>query len=277
MMPIELEVDCTKAARSIANFSIGLAELCVQGNVEDALPAGSGTLVTIGAVAGILTAAHVVANLPDRGEIALIRFPGRPGELQKQTIDMTLAEKLIIASGSNSRLGPDLGFLRLPKVNVDNLRATNSFLNIGKRYGAELPAHEGSAYVDALVGVVAEWTQDDLITLRPRRKSFELLYSGGTVTRKYACNGFDLCNFRPSNAPESKLPASYGGVSGGGLWRTYFMPDGSGNVIENRLVGLAFYEVPKANGLMELICHGPRSVYKYAIAKINQKWPTEVA
>jgi hypothetical protein len=44
-------------------------------------------------------------------------------------------------------------------------------------------------------------------------------------------------------------------------------------VIENRLVGLAFYEFPNTNVAMELICHGPRSVYSAAVDTIKGAWP----
>lgn len=278
MTAIDLSFDCADAARAIANFSVGLAKLVVRGNAEDAVATGSGTLVTVGNVAGILTAAHVVKNLPDAGDAALTRFPGKPSLLQKQTIDMALAEKLVIASGSDGPSGPDLGFVRLPMVNVQNLQATNSFLNIGERHGVELPARKGSAYVDAVVGVVSEWTSD-LPPPRPstRMISFELLYCGGTVTSKYQPGAFDLCTFRPDFAADKKPPDSYGGVSGGGLWRTYFEPDGSNRVIENRLVGVAFYEYRDRDGTMQLICHGPCSIYSHAIRKIRESWPEETA
>jgi hypothetical protein len=276
MTGIDLEFNCSDAAREIANFSVGLAKLIVRANAEDAIPAGSGTLVTIGSVAGILTAAHVVENLPDAGDVALMRFPGKPTLLQKQTIDMALAEKLVIASGNDGPTGPDLGFVRLPMVNVQNLRATNSFLNIGERHGVELPSHKGSACVDAVVGVVSEWTSD-LPPPRPgtRMKGFELLYCGGAVTSKYQPGAFDLCTFQPDFEAGKKPPGSYGGVSGGGLWRTYFEPNGSNHVRENRLVGIAFYEFANENGTMQLVCHGPRSIYDYAIAKIKEKWRGE--
>ena len=273
MTGIDLTFDCAKGARDIANFTVGLLKLHVRDNAEDATAAGSGTLVTIGNIAGILTAAHVITNLPDQGEIALIRFPGRPAQLQKQTIDMGLAEKLVIAFGDGDAQGPDLGFLRLPMLNVQNLAATNNFLNIGSRHGVEQSAHKGNAHVDAVAGVVSEWTRD-VPSLRPasRIKTFELLYCGGTVTSKYEPAAFDLCNFRPDFEPGKKPPASYGGVSGGGLWRTYFVPDGNNQMIANRLVGVAFYERPSANGSLELICHGPRSIYDHAIARIKERW-----
>src|SRR5438132_424110 len=81
----------------------------------------------------LLTAAHVLQNLPNRGEVALLLFPGNERRLQKQTIDMALADKVMLAAATFGSSGPDLGFLRLPEVNVENLRATNSFCSISDR------------------------------------------------------------------------------------------------------------------------------------------------
>jgi hypothetical protein len=274
MTGINLTFDCAEAGRDLATFTVGLAKMSVNGRVEDAVPAGSGTLVTVGTVAGILTAAHVVKNLPDRKEVALMRFPGKPQLLQKQTIDMALAQKLVIAAGDEGPGGPDLAFLRLPMVNVDNLKATNSFLNIGARRGVIPPVHKGSAYVDAVIGVVAEWTKD-LPSRRPntRIKGFELLFCGGTTTAKYKVGEFDLCTFEPSFGEGIRPPSSYGGVSGGGLWRIYFVPDGSNRVLEKRLAGIAFYEVADTNSAIRIICHGPRSIYEHVVPKIMETWP----
>jgi hypothetical protein len=74
------------AGSSIAPFSIAFAKLNVVGGEEDATPAGSGALVTVGSLHGILTAAHVLEALPDHGEVGLIRFTSNP-TIQKQTID----------------------------------------------------------------------------------------------------------------------------------------------------------------------------------------------
>ena len=238
------------------------------------MPAGSGTLVTIGSVDGILTAAHVLQNLPDCGNVGLMRFPGKPSLLQKQTVDMELAEKVIIVAAEHGPTGPDLGFLRLPPLNTQNLRATNSFLNIGARRQAVAASQPGTAYVDAVVGVVAEWTKD-LPPSRPstRLKGFELLFCGGTIISKESAGDFDLCTFDASFEKGLTPPTTYGGVSGGGLWRIFFDPDGSNRVRERRLIGVAFYEVPVSNGTLHLICHGPRSIYDHLIARVLETWP----
>jgi hypothetical protein len=274
MMEPNLSFDCADAARAVAHFSVGFAMLTVRDSIEEAIPAGSGTLVSIGSLDGVLTAGHVLQNLPDRGHVGLLRFPGHSALLQKQTIDMALADKVIIAADSPGPTGPDLGFLRLPPLNVENLRATNSFHNIAAKRDAVAAAQPAIAYIDAVIGVVAEWTKDAVPT-RPstRYKNFELLFCGGKIVSKDSAGFFDLCRFEPSFQEGVPPPSSYGGVSGGGIWRIYFEPDGSNHVHENRLVGLAFYEWPASDGSHHLICHGPRSIYDHLIDAVREKWP----
>ncbi len=50
---------------AMAAYTIGFAKLEILGCIEDAVCASSGTLVSVGKVRGILTAAHVLAALPD--------------------------------------------------------------------------------------------------------------------------------------------------------------------------------------------------------------------
>ena len=102
-----------KVSAEIADFTVGFARLRTSGGTEDAEPAGSGSLVTVGSVYGILTAAHVLKNLPDQGEVGLVRFPRVRRFAQKPTIDMGQAEKLTVGADAFGPEGPDLGFLRL--------------------------------------------------------------------------------------------------------------------------------------------------------------------
>lgn len=274
MEPPNLTFDCADAARDLSAFAIGFAKLTIHDGIEDAIAAGSGTLVKIGSVAGILTAAHVLDYLPDQGQVGLLLFPGNARRLQKQTVDMASADKVIIAGQAYGHSGPDLGFLRLPQMNIDNLHATNSFYNLSHRRATFADGQPGSAYVDAILGVVGEWTKD-APPARPstRLKNFELLFCGGMVSAKWQIGEFDLCTFAPSFEEGIKPPKSYGGVSGGGLWRIYFEPDGSNTVHERRLVGVAFYEFPDTDGTLRINCHGPRSIYDRLIHAFREKWP----
>lgn len=275
MIERESQFDVDAASKAIANFTVGFCKLSEHSEEPDAVPAGSGTLVTLGSISGILTAAHVLKKLPCQGDIGLAQFPNRPPSGHMQKINMAHAEKVIIAADMRGPTGPDLGFLRLQTVDVQNLKTTGNFVNLGKM-GGTVRASEQPAppYVDAVVGVVAEWTNDPP-PKRPstRRKEFALLFGCGTVVSKRTVNGFDLCDFEVSYPDDLGPPSSYGGMSGGGLWRVYFEVDGNGQnlVRENRLVGVAFYQYP-CEGKQRIVCHGPRSVYRHLVHAMFEKW-----
>lgn len=60
-----------QAREQIRWYMIGFVLLSAQGNIEIAESAGSGTLVTINGVKGILTAAHVVEKISKQQEVGL--------------------------------------------------------------------------------------------------------------------------------------------------------------------------------------------------------------
>src|SRR5436190_14729573 len=102
-------------SKDVSYFTIGFATLSVKGNVEDAVCAGSGTLVTVGSLHGILTAAHVLDNLPAKGQVGLVTHADDPSRFQKQSITMEHTDSVLMRGATFDRKGPDLGFLRLPQ------------------------------------------------------------------------------------------------------------------------------------------------------------------
>ena len=273
----EVEPVLEKVSAGIADFIVGFALIRVHDGLADADPAGSGTLVTVGSVDGILTAAHVLRNLPDHGEVGIVRFNRTSRFAQKLTIDMEQAEKLTIAADVFGSEGPDLGFLRLSPEDVGTLKARISFFNLGKRQDSvlagDLPA---LPYFDGISGMIAEWT-----TNLPseqglaRVKGFRSLYGVGRVVREHEFNGFDLFDFEVSYDSEFKSPLSYKGMSGGTLWRTYCTKgdDAQLSISNNMVFGVAFHQSDISDRKRIITCHGPRSVYGPLVDAIRDKWP----
>ena len=58
-----VKIPTADISREISNYTIGLAILIVHDRVEDASLCGTGTLVSVGKVHGLLTAAHVLDAL----------------------------------------------------------------------------------------------------------------------------------------------------------------------------------------------------------------------
>lgn len=260
-----LTFDCADVAQVLSTYSVGFGKLSCHEREEDVGAAGSGTLVCFWGASGILTAAHVLEALPDQGPVALMRFRG--GVRQKMIIAMDLTEKLVVAPSSGTAAGPDLGFLRLPEPIVANLKATSSFFDLARRFD-----DVGRPYgkIDCVLGVVGEWTED-FVNNGQRLKKFQLIFMAAQSAERSNADGLDTYAFIPE--PDSKYPppTSYGGVSGGGLWEVLFKPDGSNHVLQRRLIGTAFFERSIADGKLEIIAHGPKSIQKLA-ELIKSRW-----
>jgi hypothetical protein len=218
------------AGTSIAPFSIGFVKLKLVDGEEDAAPAGSGALVSVGSIYGILTAAHVLEALPDHGEVGLVRFTSNP-TIQKQTLDMSFTDRLLIYEAGSDAEGPDLGFLRLASPQVATLNATNVFFNLSKREDSVLGReHPSTEYFEGVSGIVAEWSIDHQAGEAGfhRLKGFRGLFGVGYVSGTRERNGYDLVDFETKHGENSKAPFNYQGTSGGALWRVYITKDSNG-------------------------------------------------
>ena len=261
----------------VADFTVGFATLRTCGGTQDADPAGSGALVTVGSVHGILTAAHVLKHLPDQGEVGLVRFPRVQSGTQRLTIDMGQVEKLTLAADAVGPEGPDLGFLRLSPMDAEAINARNVFFNLEIRRKSVLAGENPDLQCfDALSGMIAERTTD----LPPeewgtRVKGFHALFGVGMVVGERESNGFDLLDFEVTYRAGSVSPDSYHGMSGGALWRVYCTKDDDGqpSVSEKKVFGVAFHQSDISNQKRIITCHGPRSVYGRLIDAVREKWP----
>ena len=264
---IDLSFDCADLARTLSHYTIGFGRFIKDANgADDVVAAGSGTLVTIGRVHGVLTARHVLSNIEHDKTLAVVRFQHRPELFQQQTMDLRQAEFLILP-GTDGTLGPDLAFLRLPLVNIENLGGTNSFYPLDAQLPPMRGTYNGLGAIDTVLGVVAEWSHSLEHTPERRRIQFTLLFAGGVTHEAVKHHeGYDLLAFSPTFEDGMAPPDSYGGVSGGGLWRTFFKPDGSNRVVHRRLIGVAFYENKSQSGLV-LSCHGPDGKGDTALGK----------
>lgn len=272
-----IEFDSALYEYQIANYTVGLCKVSRVGEEERAEPVGTATLIQFGSVYGLLTAAHVLAHLPDQGNVPVVRFPFRDNQLQKQVIDMSLAEKVILRGETFGPEGPDLGFLRLPPASVSSLKATNSFVNVEKVRDEVLDGPEEKVdFEDVIFGVVEEWTES-VPVLQPNARTVELkLLAGfGEIVSTSKRNGFDFYTFEASYDDDFKKPESYGGVSGGGLWRIFVEREKGGDliVLGRKLIGVAFYQLRDESGAHTIVCHGPIGIYSSFVDELLAKWP----
>jgi len=210
-----------QAREKIRWYVIGFVLLSVRGNAEAVESAGSGTLVTINGVRGVLTAAHVVDAISEQQEIGIVRFHGSATALQKLKLPMEHVGDVRLGQQPWSSKGPDLAFLTLPPDIAGSLAATNNFYNLSakraKALNSEFPAGK---HFSCIAGVVHERTiTTPLPDIAANKALFEALCEPGAVSNQRIEDGFDLMDFDAAPHDEGAGPRSYGGVSGAALWR----------------------------------------------------------
>jgi hypothetical protein len=128
--------------------------------------------------------------------------------------------------------------------------------------------------MDAIVGMISELTEDIPSGLPlVRRKSFTAIFGPGTSSAITEANAYDLFDFKVTETPDFKLPSSFGGTSGGAVWRFYIgEKDGTPSVVDSRLIGVPFFETPR-DGKMIISFHGPKSIYGVLADAIAKRWP----
>lgn len=257
----------------IRHMTVGFVSIPPHGREEYAEPAGSGTLVRIGPIFGILTAAHVLDALPRHGEVGLLRITNKPDKPQKMRIDMRQAETVVIGGPSFGQSGPDIGFLRLPKNEAGWLNAQNIFFNLEKPQPEPPSSLQALPCFNLFIGVVAERTDK---ALNPKTNTLltgmTAIASPATILRESNAKGLDFLDIDIELAPEVKRPMSFAGMSGGGLWQVCLDAE-LRRERDRRLVGVAFYESESVNGRRTLTCHGPQTIYTDMLARICAKWP----
>jgi hypothetical protein len=232
---------------------------------------GSGTFVSMGKVRGILTCAHVIDAIKDKKEVHLSIWSAR--QVTKSFILNVKDHCDYIKFGpSYTANGPDLGFLKLPIPffnKIGHLVSVKS-LEVGRK-DAFASAEPNTESATILVGIIIhEW----MLGQQPTSEAFipYLANVGEIADRAEVPDNHDLFHFRPVPDEGFHPPTSYGGSSGGGLWRVYRNPDNSVEPVY-RLIGVAFFE-DAPRGL--IICHGQASLYVKLFEAIQQKWPDSI-
>src|SRR4029077_8094679 len=82
MEKVEIKID-DALSDQLTNSAVGFLKF--RDNGQEADVAGSGTFVQLGKIKGILTAGHVIDNLPTLGEVGLVR---PRSALQNMRVDM---------------------------------------------------------------------------------------------------------------------------------------------------------------------------------------------
>lgn len=113
----------------VANVSVGFLRL-VPGTIQ---VIGSGTLVRVENLHGIITARHVWEKVEKLGEVEIYQYPSRRREIQSLRVPINLLDALCCGSAATEdELGPDLAFIKVPGSVVASIEKHSFFLNLEK-------------------------------------------------------------------------------------------------------------------------------------------------
>lgn len=273
-----------EAVPMLTDYSIGFALPTVDNQSTDprldAGLGGSGTLVKIDDVYGILTANHVI-DLLDKSRFVGLILPSRVRvDIHHPTLPMKYCDRVTFAPQGKQSHRPDLGLLIPPSDTVSMLKSKKTFYDLSQRQKRILekpqPINNGFWMLSGFAG---ERTSD----LPPEQgflkvKLFRGLHGAGLVTKEKRRDqtNFDylINNVLYNDVYEG--PESYGGFSGGGLWQMLVKPDGGKLKIADWLLsGVAFFESEKKNNdgqaTRKITCHGRISLYQVLIDGVRAR------
>jgi hypothetical protein len=268
----KLPILLSQAQERLADYGIGFVRIERRGVEDDAMLAGSGTLIRVDSIHAILTADHVVTNLPRTGKVGLVLNLRPDSRLHRFLVDMETVKPIQIGKASNDATGPDLAALVLPPSTVGELLARTSFYDLPRRQSQMLfspPPLEHGGWV--LYGFVEEWSssqagESGFSTV----KYFTSICGGAVVTSEEQRGDFDYFNFRVKYGATYKGPQSFAGVSGGALWQVFARIDGDAvDMADPLLSGVAFFQTAIDDDGRTIVCHGRRSIYDSVVAMLR--------
>ncbi|MER8708004.1 hypothetical protein NKH49_20945 [Mesorhizobium sp. M1088] len=250
--------------RSLGAYSVCFASV---ENPERAISAGSGSLVRIGERRGVMTARHVLDELPDKGEVPFLDF-GRPDkQRQKHLLVIQHCRRFDLPENDRRRDVPDLAFLQLPANEIVRLEALGcSFHNLSRNFSEPFPTgFPKDSFIDVVAGVVEEFSEALLSDTGGLTTAFTTLPTFAKVVGQNFVGGYDIKEVTFHFDEDMRRPTTYGGMSGGALWRIFAERVGeTGYEVHRKYIfGVAFHQSSQNEAGDRIIsCHGPASIIR---------------
>jgi hypothetical protein len=191
---------------NISNFAVGLV---VREIGKGSKVLGSGVLVSIEGRRGILTCGHVAEAYEKLSELGLIRFVA--GGQQRRILSLGDTQTIITQSSdtfAEKKEVLDLAFTAFPPDIAASIEAQGVFLNIEKnRTKMEAPEPAEGGHVDAMLGLIAEFSQEPFI----EGKEFISPMRGVLHTGHICAQENGLLTVKAMDYNLHELPKSFGG------------------------------------------------------------------
>lgn len=264
-----------EVGRAAIDFSVGFATIRKGDRRDNAVLGGSGTLVRIDDMYGVLTANHVLEYLPADQDIGLIIPTGSEPLVHRFTLAKGAVFRLRIGHGHHTREGPDIALLLISTFDAGSLGARKSFYDLPVRCDKilhNLPGRTDGLWV--VCGFLDEFT-----TEHGPDRGFSTIrgFHGGAaavwVKSEHVSGDFDYCEFEVGSDGTDRVPRRFGGLSGGGLWHARLCRGEDGRITSQRPVlgGVVFYESIQDDGRTIITCHSWRSIYARVVESARAK------
>ena len=259
--------------------------------IPDGKQLGSGVLVEVDGVSGILTAEHVVFSKEFQQAKGLWTIPHFYSETD-------LNEPTTHFSSTNVRMdllrcypetsqrkmddavwGPDLAFIRLPKDTAfeQTLRAVRiNFYALARDPDARMRRALDENYSHlAIAGAPVEMSKDVSPTPTDKRGIIEFpVFLAPTFEYQRKDNGHDFFDVPVDRELGVRIPNFFNGVSGGAVWRlvNLFEQDPPMHKLKSSdyvLAGIAFWQGFENFRPNFIRGHGPRSLYEKFLPELR--------
>lgn len=254
----------------LAKYTVGiLRQIQNDKGQRQLVSCGSGVLVEVGGIKGIITAAHAIRKLKTSPVGALFTITDEKGKAPPLEFLISELEEVHIGDDEHPD-GPDVGFFRVPYKIGETLISRNLFYNFDVRLKYSASPDDTPLDMEVLCGIVAEKSELKAITDTSRIDTHTMVLAYGTSSNfREGREGFDLFDFEIAHNDEVTRPKSYAGLSGSALWKF-----GGVDAAKDRLVfGIAFYQgAADAQGARVITCHGPKGIYNRLSDRIRDRF-----
>ena len=234
-------------------------------------PAGSGVLVEIEGIKGILTAAHVYKELKKGPAAMLFTVTDRHIKARPLRFSTEQLDTVVLHNYGDGSVGPDIAFIRVPFEIAGDLDSSNLFCNFAVRgERAKNGINQPELIYELIIGVVAENTHFKSEKNGVRTDTHVMSIADGKSSGiRTVGENLEVFDFKVLHDENVKRPSSYGGLSGSAIWAI-----GDSDVATDDLIyGIAFYESEAdADGNRLLICNGPKTIYQSLAKAVAEKY-----
>lgn len=236
---------------------------------EIPVPFGSGTLIRSKLGGGILTCGHVWERVKTFDHVGIHVFGVQSRSIQRFVLPVfELREAVTSFYNGPGANGPDLALIPLPPNLFSDLKAKASYVDLDLHGERMHDNTKQSSTMEFVSGFIDEWTEPGGFTGQHVEYNIVGLMCNGRIVEHRNVEGWDILDFQPEDEDPYRPPKSYGGMSGGGLWRIHVLEDGTGQVANDqaRLIGVVFWQTD--DNPRKFVGHGPNSVYRLLLDQV---------